>query len=97
VTSAHDRMLAEGPRLAPQPPVASDAGSAAASRRSSGMHGSSVSRRGKGRVVRSAARKAWFPAVVALVAISGAARHSEAWILPIVLIGLVAVTVVRRR
>jgi len=97
MTTEHDRLLAEGPRVAPEPPTALEGGPAATpdSRPRPTRAPTGGARRGRG--ARPIQWRAWLPILFVALAISGSAGRGYAWIVPLVIVGLGVFGAWRRR
>ena len=103
MTAEHDRLLAEGPRVAPEPTQALDSGAFAApapGEASSSTAPSSpagAAPRASRRRGRPLLWRAWLPLVFVALAVSGTSAGRYAWIVPLAIVGLGAFAARRRR
>jgi MYXO-CTERM domain-containing protein len=99
VTSELDRMLAEGPRVAPEPPVVSDNGSVVAPSPGRGKRRREIPRDGAARVTgaRPLLARLWLPILFAAIVISSAGGHDYGWGVPLAILGFAAFRAWRRR
>ena len=102
MTSELDRLLAEGPRVAPEAPMISDSGSvltpAAPAGAPAGTTATREARPAPGaRGAKPVLGRLWLPLLFATVALVSSAGHGYGWVVPLVIIGFAAFRAWARR